>query len=95
MKAEEFMYFIDQDEIKKIADSIGADIQIQYDDFAEMNYIRINIQFLGIHSHTGIFVNEYDYMHKDVAIDHIKRLIFSKLLDTFRDYLSSIFNFPE
>lgn len=100
MRAEEFMHHLDQDEINRIANDIGADIKFQtfskaIDIFGEMDWIRISIQFLGVYSHIDVFLNECDYKLKDVTIDHIKRLIFSKLLDMYRDYLSNVFNFSK
>lgn len=100
MRAEEFICLIDQDEIKRIADSIGADIKIYpiSKDIRTnymMDWIRIDIQFLGVYSHIDVLANVYDFVSKDVMNDNIKRLIFSKLLDTCRDYLSSVFNFSE
>ena len=100
MRAEEFMSYLDQDEINRIADAIRADIKIysignnNHADY-NLDWIMIDIQFLGLYSHTSVMINEFDCISKDVMNDNIKRLIFSKLLDIYRKYLSDAFNFSE
>lgn len=96
MRAEEFMSYLDQDEINRAGRDIGADIKIQpvdkifrIDD--ETDCIRVDITFLGICKHTNIILDA-DHINKYTINDQMKRLIFSIMVNIFSDYLCSALN---
>lgn len=99
MRAEEFMSYLDQDEINRAAHDIGAVIKIQPVDKVfhiddEIDCIRVDITFLGICKHTNIVLSD-DYIRKDTINDQMKRLISSLMVNTFSDYLRSVLNISE
>lgn len=96
MSAEEFMSYLDQDEIDRAARDIGAVIKIQpvdklfrIDD--ETDCIRVEITFLGVYKHADVILSN-DYIRKDTINDQMKRLIFSIMVNIFSDYLCSVLN---
>lgn len=99
MRAEEFMHYLDQDEINRVARDIGADIKIQPVDKVfrindETDCIRVGITFLGIYKHANVILSD-DYIRKDMINDQMKRLISSLMVNTFSDYLRSVLNISE
>lgn len=96
MKAEEFMSYLDQDEIIRAARDIGADIKIQpvspiYRIDDETDCIRVDIAFLGIYKHANVILSA-DCINKYTINDQMKRLIFSTMVNIFSDYLCSVLN---
>ena len=99
MKAEEFMSYLDQDEINRAARDIGADIKIQPVDKVfrindETDCIIVDITFLGVYKHANVILSD-DYIRKDMINDQMKRLISSLMVNTFSDYLHSVLNISE
>lgn len=96
MKAEEFMHYLDQDEINKAARDIGAVIKIQPVDKVyriddETDCIRVDIAFLGVYRHANVILSD-DYIRKNTINDQMKRLIWSIMVNIFSDYLCSVLN---
>lgn len=96
MRAEEFINYLDQDEINRVARDIGAVIKIQPVDKVyriddETDCIRFDITFLGICKHANVILSD-DYINKYTINDQMKRLIFSIMVNTFSDYLCSVLN---
>lgn len=96
MRAEEFMSYLDQDEIKRAARDIGAVIKIQpvdkiYRIDDETDCIGVDITFLGICKHANIVLSD-DYISKYTINDQMKRFIFSIMVNIFSDYLCSVLN---
>lgn len=94
MRAEEFMSYLDKDEINRAARDIGAVIKIQpvspiYRIDNETDCIRVDITFLGIYKHANVILSD-DYINKYTINDHMKRLIFSTMVNIFSDYLCSV-----
>lgn len=96
MRAEEFMYCLNQDEINKAARDIGAVIKIQPVDKVfrindETDCIRVDITFLGVYKHANVILSD-DYISKDTINDQMKRLIWSIMVNIFSDYLCNVLN---
>ena len=96
MRAEEFMSYLNQDEINRAARDIGADIKIQPVDKVfriddKTDCIRIEITFLGVYKHANVILSD-DYIRKDTINDQMKRFIFSIMVNIFSDYLCSVLN---
>ena len=96
MRAEEFMSYLDQDEINRAAREIGADIKFQpvnkvfhIDD--DIDCIRVDIAFLGICKHANIVLSD-GYINKYTINDQMKRFIFSIMVNIFSDYLCNVLN---
>ena len=96
MRAEEFMSYLDQDEINRAARDIGADIKIQpvdkiYRIDDETDCIRVDITFLGVYKHANVILSD-NCIIKDTINDQMKRLISSIMVNIFSDYLCSVLN---
>lgn len=96
MKAEEFMNYLDQDEINRAARDIGAVIKIQPVDRVyriddETDCISVDITFLGICKHANVILSD-DYINRYTINDQMKRFIFSIMVNIFSDHLCSVLN---
>ena len=96
MRAEEFMNYLDKDEINRVASDIGAVIKIhpvdkvfRIDD--ETDCIGVDITFLDICKHANIVLRD-DYINKYTINDQMKRFIFSTMVNIFSDYLCNVLN---
>lgn len=95
MRAEEFMSYLDQDEIDRAARDIGAVIKIhpvsKFFRIDETYCIRVEITFLGVYKHADVILSDA-YTSKDTINEQMKRLIFSIMVNIFSDYLCSVLN---
>lgn len=96
MRAEEFMSYLNQDEIDMAARDIGAVIKIQpvsrvYRIDDETDCIGVDITFLDVHKHTYMILSD-DYINRYTINDYMKRFIFSIMANIFSDHLCSVLN---